>query len=155
MGVHIIDMYVMTQIRELARALRRNVPEILKFALVGASGFALNLLVFNAFIYVRGSALLAPIPAFFAAVTSNYVLNSLLTFDKQRRITMSAHKYVAYIIGYLLTLLLNFSIYYVLYIHMQFSPIVAQAASVLAASILNFFSARYIILWRAASNTGG
>ncbi len=70
-----------------ARALRRpqNWLELLRFSLVGASGYAVNLAVFAAL--VKGADvhyLPAAVCSFAVAVTNNYAWNRRWTFRRQR-----------------------------------------------------------------------
>jgi dolichol-phosphate mannosyltransferase len=128
--------------------IKRMVAEALKFSMVGVSGVVLNLAAFKIFVLAGGPAIIAPIPSFLVAVTSNYFLNSHYTFKSEPKYYIDAKRYVAYLVGNLAGLAIDLAIYYPLYFDGRISPFVAQALGVLAASVFNFFAARRIIRWR-------
>jgi putative flippase GtrA len=69
------------------RALRRphNWLQLGKFALVGASGYVVNLSVYATLVHVAGIHYLAAAAcSFLVAVTNNYAWNRLWTFRQQR-----------------------------------------------------------------------
>ena len=64
---------------------RSNWEQLVKFCLVGASGYAVNLWVFSLFVLVLGVHYIpAAICSFLVAVTNNYAWNRLWTFRDQR-----------------------------------------------------------------------
>ena len=76
-----------TQARTRAsRALRRpaNWVQLAKFSTVGASGYAVNLVVYTALIESGLHYNLAALCSFLVAVTNNYTWNRLWTFRGQR-----------------------------------------------------------------------
>jgi dolichol-phosphate mannosyltransferase len=76
-----------TQARTRAsRALRRpaNWVQLAKFSTVGASGYAVNLVVYTALIEAGLHYNLAALCSFLVAVTNNYTWNRLWTFRGQR-----------------------------------------------------------------------
>jgi dolichol-phosphate mannosyltransferase len=69
---------------------RSNWTQLGRFALVGASGYIVNLAVFAALVHGVGTDYrLAAVAAFLTAVTNNYVWNRMWTFD-------SGHSSVAF-----------------------------------------------------------
>ena len=73
--------------RRVDAALRRraNWEQLVKFCVVGASGYVVNLAVYT--LLLRGAGLhytLAAIGSFLVAVTNNYTWNRLWTFRHQR-----------------------------------------------------------------------
>ena len=64
---------------------RSNWEQLVKFCLVGASGYAVNLWVFSLLVLVLGVHYIpAAICSFLVAVTNNYAWNRLWTFRDQR-----------------------------------------------------------------------
>jgi dolichol-phosphate mannosyltransferase len=70
----------------LGLALRRraNWVQLAKFAVVGASGYVVNLAVFSALVLSGVHYLVAAVCSFLVAVTNNYMWNRLWTFRRQR-----------------------------------------------------------------------
>jgi putative flippase GtrA len=76
-----------TLVQPSARALRRteNWIELIKFCLVGASGYLVNLAVYVALLHGAGLHYLSAAGcSFLVAVTNNYAWNRLWTFRAQR-----------------------------------------------------------------------
>ena len=64
---------------------RKNWEQLLKFCVVGASGYAVNLSVFSLLVLVFGMHYIpAAVCSFLVAVTNNYTWNRLWTFRSQR-----------------------------------------------------------------------
>jgi len=64
----------------------RIVPQLLKFSLVGASGYVVNLVVYTTAVeFVGAHYELGALAAFLVAVTNNYVLNRYWTFTPTGR----------------------------------------------------------------------
>ena len=64
---------------------RANWEQLVRFCVVGASGYAVNLAVFSSLVLVVGIHYIpAAICSFLVAVTNNYTWNRLWTFREQR-----------------------------------------------------------------------
>jgi dolichol-phosphate mannosyltransferase len=64
---------------------RRNWAQLVKFCLVGASGYVVNLAVFSLLVVGLGVHYIpAAVCSFLVAVTNNYTWNRLWTFREQR-----------------------------------------------------------------------
>jgi putative flippase GtrA len=83
------EHYDAARVRAAVRR-RSNWTQLGRFALVGASGYFVNLAVFGALVHGVGTDYrLAAVAAFVTAVTNNYVWNRMWTFD-------SGHSSVAF-----------------------------------------------------------
>ncbi|MGH2970756.1 MAG: GtrA family protein [Gaiellaceae bacterium] len=69
----------------LALRARDNWTQLLKFCVVGAIGYAINLVVYDAFLRGGFHYLVAATCSFLVAVTSNYTWNRIWTFRDRRR----------------------------------------------------------------------
>jgi putative flippase GtrA len=122
----------------LREALRRrgNWEQLLKFCVVGASGYVVNLAVYS--LLLNGANLhYAPAAtcSFVVAATSNYTLNRLWTFRAQRGHVgvQGARFFVVSTLVYLANLaLLSFLV------HVGVGKIVAQAVAIVLVTPLNF-----------------
>lgn len=75
------EHYDAVRVRAAVRR-RSNWTQLGRFALVGASGYVVNLAVFGALVHGAGiDYRLAAVAAFVTAVTNNYVWNRMWTFD--------------------------------------------------------------------------
>ncbi|GIV80204.1 GtrA family protein [Litorilinea aerophila] len=74
-----------TQVRDLARANRREVKRFVKFAIVGAAGSVTDFTILNLLIQLFGAPLfVANACSFTAAVLQNFTLNRRWTFPESR-----------------------------------------------------------------------
>jgi dolichol-phosphate mannosyltransferase len=123
----------------LRAALRRssNWRQLFRFAVVGASGYVVNLAGFIACVHVAGlDYRLAATIAFVAAVTNNYVANRHWTFDSRHDvIAFQAPRFLA-------VSMLAFGVSLVLLqigvAELGAPKVVAQAVAVLVATPVNF-----------------
>jgi putative flippase GtrA len=77
------EHYDAARVRAAVRR-RSNWTQLGRFALVGASGYVVNLAVFAALVHGVGiDYRLAAVAAFVTAVTNNYVWNRMWTFDSR------------------------------------------------------------------------
>ena len=67
---------------EHPRARRADWEQLIRFCLVGARGYLLNLAVFSLFVHVAESLHVAAVCAFGIAWTNNFVLNKYWTFRR-------------------------------------------------------------------------
>ena len=121
--------------------LMRSHPSI-KFALVGGSGFLVDLstlLFFHEFIQL--DLLVSRVLAFIAAVTSNWFLNRIFTFSHIPKSAKKAHEWLRFFISALLAAIPNIGIFYFL---MQFLPesrgmiVFAMSCGILAGYYSNY-----------------
>jgi dolichol-phosphate mannosyltransferase len=120
------------------QALRRpqNWMQLVKFSVVGASGYLVNLAVYTALL--RGAGLhyeLAAIGSFLVAVTSNYVLNRSWTFRGERGHV--AYQGLRFLVVSLVSLGANLLILQGL-VAAGLDEVLAQAVAIVLVTPLNF-----------------
>src|ERR671911_318689 len=121
-----------------AQALRRphNWMQLAKFATVGASGYAVNLVVYTLLLEGAGlHYLLAAACSFFVAVTNNYTWNRVWTFRRQRGHV--AYQGLRFLVVALVALAANEVILAAL-VAFGFGKIVAQAIAIALVTPINF-----------------
>jgi len=119
-------------------ALRRphNWLQLLKFCLVGASGYAVNLAVFTLLVKGAGAHyLLAATCSFLVAVTNNYTWNRLWTFRHQRG--HYAYQGMRFLVVSTTALCANLLVLYLL-VQVGMSEVPAQAIAIVLVTPLNF-----------------
>ena len=120
------------------RALRRpqNWLQLAKFALVGASGYVVNLSVFATLVQVAGlHYLVAAVCSFLVAVTNNYTWNRLWTFRHQRGHV--AYQGMRFLVVSVVALGANL-LFLQAFVSAGVDKIPAQAAAIILVTPLNF-----------------
>lgn len=89
--------------------IKRNSPKLIRFGLVGAIGAIINFVVYYILVsFVHFSVNAGAIMAFFFAVTHNYVLNHVWTFDEEnQQKPINTQQYIYYFAGNIFGLLIN------------------------------------------------
>ncbi len=121
-----------------ARALRRphNWVQLAKFSAVGASGYAVNLVVYAALLRGAGLHYLgAATCSFFVAVTNNYLWNRVWTFRHQRG--HFAYQGMRFLVVALVALVANLVVLRLL-VALDVGKILAQAIAIVLVTPLNF-----------------
>jgi dolichol-phosphate mannosyltransferase len=119
-------------------ALRRkkNWEQLVKFCLVGASGYAVNLWVFSFLVLVVSVHYIpAAVCSFLVAVTNNYTWNRLWTFRDQRGHV--AYQGMRFLFVSTLALGANLVVLYGL-VQAGLSEVVAQAIAIVLVTPVNF-----------------
>ena len=119
-------------------ALRRqaNWLQLLKFCVVGATGYAVNLGVYAALVEGAGVHYLgAAVCSFVVAVTNNYTWNRLWTFRAQRGHV--AHQGMRFFIVSTVALLANLAVLHTL-VTLGLGEFVAQAIAIVLVTPVNF-----------------
>jgi putative flippase GtrA len=117
-------------IRKLGRS------QLVRFGLVGASGYVINLAVYTASLTLAGVHYeLAAFLAFSAAVGNNYVLNRRWTFARTGRAV--PHEAARFLAVSFVGFALNASVLW-LFVESGAEKVPAQVLAVLAAAIANF-----------------
>ena len=120
------------------RALRRshNWIQLLKFSVVGASGYIVNLAVFSALLLGAGfDHRLAAVCSFLVAVANNYTWNRLWTFHGHRGHV--AHQGARFFVVAVLALVANLAVLELL-ISLGLGEIPSQAIAILLVTPINF-----------------
>jgi putative flippase GtrA len=115
---------------------RGNWEQLVQFCLVGASGYAVNLIVFSFFFYVVGVHYIpAAICSFLVAVTNNYTWNRLWTFRHQRGHV--AYQGMRFLIVSTLALGANLVVLTAL-VTLGVEEVLAQATAIVLVTPINF-----------------
>ena len=115
---------------------RHNWEQLLKFLVVGTTGYVVNLAVYT--LLVRGADvhyIPAAIGSFVVAVTNNYTWNRHWTFRHQRG--HMAYQGLRFLVVSLVTLAANIAILRLL-VHFDVDKIAAQAIAIVLVTPLNF-----------------
>ncbi len=115
---------------------RANWEELVKFCLVGASGYVVNLAVYT--LLLRGAGLhyvLAAIGSFLVAVTNNYTWNRLWTFRRHRGHVV--HQGLRFFVVSALALAANLLVLHVL-VQVGLGEVSAQAIAIVVVTPVNF-----------------
>jgi dolichol-phosphate mannosyltransferase len=115
---------------------RKNWEQLLKFCVVGASGYAVNLAVY--LVLLDGLDLhyiSAAVGSFLVAVTSNYTLNRHWTFRHQRGDV--AYQGMRFLVVSTLALLANLGVLHLL-VTLGVGKFVSQAVAIVLVTPINF-----------------
>jgi putative flippase GtrA len=120
---------------------RADLLRLLKFALVGASGYVVNLVVYELLVRLGVHYAAAAVGAFCLAVVNNYVWNRIWTFgDRKGRVGAESARFAAVsIFGLGVNLLVLHAL-----VHGGIAPLPAQAAAVVLVTPLSYVGNR---LW--------
>jgi putative flippase GtrA len=115
---------------------RKNWEQLVKFCLVGVSGYAVNLWVFSFLVLVVDVHYIpAAICSFLVAVANNYTWNRLWTFRDERGGV--AYQGARFLVVSTLALGANLLVLYVL-VQLGLSEVVAQAIAIVLVTPVNF-----------------
>ena len=115
---------------------RSNWEQLIKFCLVGASGYVVNLAVY--IVLLDGIGLYrisAAVGSFLVAVTSNYTWNRLWTFRAQRGAV--AYQGMRFLVVSTIALLANLTVLQLL-VTLGLGEVVAQAIAIVLVTPVNF-----------------
>ncbi len=115
---------------------RRNWEQLVKFCVVGATGYLVNLWVFSLLVLVLGVHYIpAAVGSFLVAVTNNYVWNRLWTFRAHRGNV--AYQGMRFLVVSTLALVANIAVLYML-VEIGLPEIAAQAIAIVLVTPINF-----------------
>ncbi|HXG77034.1 MAG TPA: GtrA family protein [Gaiellaceae bacterium] len=119
-------------------ALRRrgNWGQLVRFCVVGASGYLVNLWVFSLLVLVAGVHYIpAAVCSFLVAVTNNYTWNRVWTFRAQRG--HLAYQGLRFLVVSTLALVANLAVLHVL-VTLGLGEVLAQAIAIVLVTPVNF-----------------
>lgn len=115
---------------------RNNWEQLVKFCLVGATGYAVNLWVFSFLVLVVDVHYIpAAMCSFLVAVTNNYAWNRLWTFRAQRGHV--AYQGLRFLVVSTLALGANLVVLYA-FVQVGLSEVIAQAIAIVLVTPVNF-----------------
>ena len=115
---------------------RHNWEQLLKFCVVGATGYVVNLAVYTLLVTQAGVHYIpAAVGSFVVAVTNNYFWNRHWTFRRQRGHV--AYQGLRFLVVSVVTLAANVAILQLL-VHIGVDKIAAQAIAIVLVTPLNF-----------------
>ena len=114
---------------------RHNWVQLVKFCIVGAVGYVLNLAVYAALIHVGLHYLLAATCSFLVAVSNNYTWNRLWTFRDQRGHV--GYQGLRFLVVAVLAYLANLALLSTL-IWIGLDEVLAQAIAIVLVTPINF-----------------
>lgn len=116
--------------------------EFVRFGLVGGTGVVINILVlalFKELFHVH--YLIAAVPAFIVAASSNFYLNKVITFPGKNGLKIQ-HQYINFFLASLAGVLLNVGILYLLVEFGHWWLYYAQLTAILLVGVINFINAK-------------
>jgi putative flippase GtrA len=115
---------------------RKNWEQLVKFCVVGASGYVVNLVVFSLLVVGLGVHYIpAAVCSFLVAVTNNYSWNRMWTFRAQRG--HLAYQGMRFFVVSTLALAANLVVLHAL-VSAGFAEVVAQAIAIVLVTPVNF-----------------
>ncbi len=113
--------------------------QLIRFGVVGGSGFVVNLVVFLVLVHPVGlDYRLAAIAAYLVAVTNNFLINRIWTFRHDAAGGHAGFQAARFFVVSLVAQLISLGILEVMVVYAEAAKIVAQAVAVAAATPLNF-----------------
>ncbi len=137
------------------KRIKRNIPKLFQFGIVGSVGAVINLTVyFIAFEIFHLSLNMSAISAFFVAVGNNYVLNHLWTFkDESNNYAVSFHKFTYYFFGNIFGLIINLVVLNIVVSYAGvYNHFFGQVLGIFMGMISNFIFAKKIVFNKNISN---
>ena len=131
----------------LPRGMTRNLlTQIGQFATVGGLGTVTNLIVFFGLVDIWGlGPLLGATIAFGIAVSQNYALNELWTFNPEGHNRIQGRRFLKFALFSGIALSVNLAVLQILMNRFSFPVLVIpQAIGILAATALNFLTSRLV-----------
>ena len=137
------------------KRIKRNIPKLFQFGIVGSVGAVINLTVyFIASDIFHLNLNMSAISAFFVAVSNNYVLNHLWTFkDESNNDAVSFHEFTYYFFGNIFGLIINLVVLNIVVSYVGVNNhFFGQALGIFMGMLSNFIFAKKIVFNKNSSN---
>lgn len=137
------------------KRIKRNIPKLFKFAIVGSIGAVINLTVYLISSNILGMSLnLGAICSFFIAVCNNYVLNHFWTFSNcGNNDKPSFRQFAYYILGNILGLTINLAVLNIVVSYAGVSNhLIGQMLGIFMGMLSNFIFAKKIVFNKIMPN---
>ena len=122
---------------------------LIKFAFVGGLGIVTNLAVFYVLSTFSIHYMLNSCICFLIAVSQNYFLNALFTFQSKE---LSLVQYISYVFANIFGLCINLCVLFIfrnfIFNDLHFKDLLSQAFGVASAMIINFLLSKYFVFHR-------
>lgn len=122
---------------------------LIKFAFVGGLGSVTNLAVFYVLSNFSIHYMLNSCICFLIAVSQNYFLNALFTFQSKE---LSLVQYISYVFANIFGLCINLCVLFIfrnfIFNELHFKDLLSQAFGVASAMIINFLLSKYFVFHR-------
>ena len=122
---------------------------LIEFAFVGVLGSVTNLAVFYVLSNFSIHYMLNSCICFLIAVSQNYFLNALFTFQSKE---LSLVQYISYVFANIFGLCINLCVLFIfrnfIFNDLHFKDLLSQAFGVASAMIINFLLSKYFVFHR-------
>jgi len=138
----------MLPIIDFHKQLKRNIPQLFQFGVVGSFGAVINLITYFLSSEIFCLSLnLSAICSFFIAVSNNYVLNHFWTFkDCNNNYGVSLHQFLYYVFGNIFGLMINLAVLNIFVIYTGVSNhLIGQVLGILMGMSSNFIFAKKLV----------
>ena len=138
--------------------IKHNFPKLIRFGCVGTIGAIINFVVYYVLVkFAHFSVNVGAIGAFFFAVTHNYILNHVWTFNAENgQNPINIHQYVYYFVGNIFGLLINLVVLNLVISNMgKETYLVGQVMGILCGMLSNFlFSKKFVFIEKKIGRAG-
>jgi putative flippase GtrA len=129
----------------------------IRFGFVGGLGTLTNLLIFFIFVDVlKFTDIIIQVIGFLAAVTQNFILNSLFTFKNDLKMKLSVYiRYIKFVLTSVLGLAINLVVYnIIIYLFNPEIKVICQAIGILSGMVINFLGSKFFVFGKKRNVEG-